>query len=118
MVVKTLSKDGTIEIKTESSKECERKVRLSNALSVPDNSKNLVSVSKLRSADYEVLFGKDLEKRKKNGTLFTFKQHDSLFLWKTVNSRGSKNYDFASGDGLSLRPKCLGYNFIEDFLKI
>ena len=91
---------------------------MSNALLVPDNSKNLVSVSTLRAADNEVLFGKDMEKRTKNGTIFPFEEQDNLSLWKTVISKGSENSNLASGDRLSLWHKRLGHNNIEDLLKL
>ena len=46
----SIERRGTIEIRTEDSKVCEQKIRLSNALLVADNSKNLVSVLKIRAA--------------------------------------------------------------------
>ena len=63
---KSIEGRGTNEKRTEDSKGCERKTRLSNSLLVIDNLKNLVSVSKIRAADNEILFGKDLEIRTKN----------------------------------------------------
>ena len=104
---------GTFEIRTEDSKECEWKIRLSHALLVPDNSKIWFQC---RAADNEVLFGKDLEIRTKIGTIFPFEEQDNLFLWKTVNSIGSENCNLASGDRLGLWHKRLGRNNIEDLL--
>ena len=91
---------------------------MSNALLVPDNSKNLFTVSKLRAADNEVLIGKDLEIRNKNGTIFPFEEHDNLFFWKTANSTGSENCNLASEDRLILLHKRLGHINIEDLLKL
>ena len=64
------------------------------------------------------MYGKDLEIRTKNGTTFSFEKHDSLLLWKTVNSIGSENCNFASGDRLNLWHKHLGHNNFEDLLKL
>ena len=89
---------------------------MSNAFHVPDNSKNVISVSKLRAADNEVLFGKDLEIRTKNGTLFPSGEHGSRLLWKTGNSKGSKNCSLASGDRQGLVHKRLGHNNFEVLL--
>ena len=65
---------GTIKKTIEDSKGCEGKIRLSITLLLPDNSENLVSVSKLRAADNRFLLGKDLEIRTKNGTFFPFEE--------------------------------------------
>ena len=108
---------GTIEIKTENSKGCERKIRLTMALFVPDNSKYLVSVIKQRAADDEVLFGKDSELITINGTVFLFEDYEIVFLWKTVNSTDSENCNLAVEDQLNLCYKCLRHNIIEDLLK-
>ena len=75
-------------------------------------------MSKFRAANNEVFFGKDIEIRTKNGTVFPFEEHDNLFLWKTVNSTGSGNCNLASGDRLCLWQKRLGHNSIEDLLKV
>ena len=104
---------GTIEIRPEDSKGCERKKRSSSALFVPHNSKNLVSLSKIRAADKEVLFGRDLEIRTRNGRIFLYEKHDSRFLL-TLNPTGSRNCNLANGDQLSLWRKGLGHNNIED----
>ena len=79
--------------------------------------KNLVSVSKLRAADNEVLFGKDLELRNKNGTSFPFEEHDISFF-KIENSTCSENCNLASGDRLILWLKLIEHNNIEDLLKL
>ena len=84
---------------------------------VPDNSKKLVIVSKLRAANNEVLFVKCSEMRTKNAKIFPFEEHDNLFFWKTVNSTGTENCNLVSRDRLSFWPKLLGYNNIEDLLE-
>ena len=81
---------------------------MSNALLVPDNSKNLVSVSTPRAADDELLFGKDLEIRTENEVIFPFEDHDSLLHWKTTNSTVSENRNLDSGDRLCSWHKRLG----------
>ena len=86
---------------------------MSITLLVPDNSKILVFVSD------EVFFGKDLEIRAKNGTIFPFEEHDYLFHWKTVNSTGTENCILVSGDRtkVNLKHKRLRHNINEDLLK-
>ena len=61
-----ISGKRTVEIRVLDSNGSERKIRLSNALLVPNNTRNLVSVSKLRVTGNEVLFGRTLEIRTKN----------------------------------------------------
>ena len=75
-----ISGKGTVEIRVLDSNGSEQKIRLSNALLVPNNTRNLVSVSKLRATGNEVLFGRYLEIRTKNGTIFSFEERDSLFI--------------------------------------
>ena len=106
---------GTIAIRTEDSKVCERKIRFSNALIVLDNSKQLTSVSKLRAADNELLFGKDVEIRTKGGAIFWFGDHDNLFL---LTSTGTKNCNLVNGDWLGFWHRPLGHNNIEDISKL
>ena len=73
----SISGKGTVEIKVSDSNGSERKIRLSNALLVPNNTRNLVSVSKFRATGKEVFFGRNLEIRTKNGTFFPFEERDS-----------------------------------------
>ena len=91
---------------------------MSIALLVPDDSKSLISVSKLRAADNEVLFGKDLEISTKNGTIGQIEEPENLIRWKTVNITCSENCNLASEDWLILWHKRLGHNKIEDLLKL
>ena len=79
-----ISGKGTVEIRVFDSNGSERKIKLSNALLVPNNTRNLLSVSKLRAAGNEVLFGRTLEIRTKNGTVFPFEERDSFFLSGTT----------------------------------
>ena len=51
-----ISGKGTVEIRVLDSNGSERKIRLSNALTVPNNTRNLVSVSKPRATGNEVFF--------------------------------------------------------------
>ena len=62
----------------------ERKKRLSNVLLVPTNTRNLIIVSKLRATGKKVFFGRTLEIRAKNGTIFPFEERDSLFIWNNI----------------------------------
>ena len=82
---RSISGKGTVEIKVSDSNGSERKIRLSNALLAPNNARNLVSVSKLRATGNEVLFGRTLEIRTKNGTVFPFEKRDSLFIWHNID---------------------------------
>ena len=91
---------------------------MSNVLHVPDNFQNLISVSPLRAADYEVLFVNDLEIRTKDGTNFPSEKHDNLFFSKTVNSTGTENCNLVRGERFSLWHKRRGHNDFEDLLKL
>ena len=81
---------------------------------VPNNTRNLVSVSKLRATGNEVLFGRTLEIRTKNGTIFPFEERDSLIIWKNNDYEEiSEQCNLANGDPLSL-----GHNNVEDIYKL
>ena len=110
-----ISGKGTVEIRDLDSKGSERKIRLNNALLVPNNTRNLVSVSKLRATGNEVLFGRTLETRTKNGTVFFFEERDSLFIWNNIDYEEiSEQCKLANGDPLTLWHKRLGHNNVED----
>ena len=57
----SISGKGTVEIKLSDSNGSERKIRLSNTLLVQNNTRNLVSISKLRATGNEVFFGRNLK---------------------------------------------------------
>ena len=111
-----ISGKGTVEIRVPDSNGLERKMRLSNALLVPNNTRNLVSVSKLRATGNEVVFGRTLEIRTKNGTVFPFEERDSLFIWHNIDY--GEQCNLANGDPLSLWHKRLGHNNVEDIYKL
>ena len=58
-----------------------KKIVLKDALFVPDNSKNLISVSKLREAGVDVSFGEKLE-FVFNKVSFPFEVENGLFVWE------------------------------------
>ena len=80
-----ISGKRTVEIRVLNTNGSERKVRLSNWLHVPNNTKNLVSISKFRATGNEEFFGRTLETRSKIGTVFPFEERDSLFICKNIN---------------------------------
>ena len=114
-----ISGKGTAEIRILDSNGSGQKIRLSNALLVPNNTRNLVSVSKLRATGNEVLFGRTLEIRTKNGTIFPFEERDNLFIWNNNdNEEFSEQCNLGNGDPLSLWHKRLGHNKVEDIYKL
>ena len=114
-----ISGKGTVEIRVLHSNGLKQNIRLSNALLVPNNARNLVSVSKLRATGNEVLFGRTLEIRTKNGTIFPFEERDSLFIWNNIDyGEISEQCNLANGDPLSLWHKRLGHNNVEDIYKL
>ena len=76
---------GAVEIRVLDSNGSKRKIRLTSALLVPNNTRNLVSVSKLRTTGNEFLFGRTLKIRTKNGTIYPFEERDSLFIWSNID---------------------------------
>ena len=115
----SISGKGTVEIGVLDSNGSERKIRLSNVLNVPNNTRNLVSVSKLRATGNEVFFSRTLEIRTKNGTIFLFEERDSQFIWKNIDYEvTSEQCNLANGDPLSLWHKRLGHNNVEDIYKL
>ena len=114
-----ISGKGTVEIRVLDFNGSDQKIRLSNALLVPNNTRNLVSVSKLKATGNEILFGRTLKKRTKNGTIFPFEERDSLFIWKNFDYEEiSEQCNLANGDPLSLWHKRLGHNNFEDIYKL
>ena len=105
----SISGKGTVELRVLDS-------RMNNALLVPSNTRNLISVSKLRATGNEVVFGGTLEIRTKNGTVFPFEERDSLFIWHNIDY--GEQCNIANGDPLSLRHKRLGHNYVEDIYKL
>ena len=69
---------GDVEFFAKNSNEELKKIVLKDALFVPDDSKNLISVSKLREAGVDVSFGKKLKL-----VSFPFEVENGLFVWKT-----------------------------------
>ena len=112
----SISGKGTVEIRVLDSNGLARKIRLNNALLVPNNTRNLISVSKLRATGNEVVFGVTLEIRTKNGTVFPFEERDSLFIWHNIDY--GEQCNLANGDPLSLWHKPLGHNNVEDIYKL
>ena len=114
-----ISGKGTVEIKILDSNGSERKIRLSKALLVPNNARNLVSVPKLRATGTEVLFGRNLEMRTKNRTIFPFEERDGLFIWNNIDYEEiSEQCNLTDGDPLNLWHKRLGHNNVEDIYKL
>ena len=112
----SISGKRTVELKVLDSNGSERKIRLSNALLVPNNTRNLISVSKLRATGNELFFGRNLEIRNKNGTVFPFEERDSLIIWHNIDY--GEQCNLANGDPLSLWHKRLGHNNVEDIYKL
>ena len=110
---------GTVKIRGLDSNGSERKIRLSNVLLVPNNTRNLVSVSKLRATGNEVYFGGTLEIRAKNGTIFPFEERDNLFIWNNIDyEKISEQCNLANGDPLRFWHKCVAHNNVEDIYKL
>ena len=112
----SISGKGSVEIRVLDSNGLARKIRLINALLVPNNTRNLISVSKLRATGNEVVFGVTLEIRTKNGTVFPFEERDSLYIWHNIDY--GEQCNLANGDPLSLWHKRLGHNNVEDIYKL
>ena len=112
----SISGKGTVEIRVLDSNGLARKIRLNNALLVPNNTWNLISVSKLRATGNEVVFGGTLEIRTKNGTVFPFEERDSLFIWHKIDY--GEQCNLTNGDPFSLWRKRLGHNNVEDIYKL
>ena len=72
---------GDVEFFAKNSNEELTKIVLKDALFVPDNSNNLISVSKLREAGVDVSFGEKLE-LVYNKVSFPFEVENGLFVWK------------------------------------
>ena len=72
---------GDVEFFAKNSNEELKKIVLKDALFVPDNSKNKISVSKLREAGVDVSFGEKLE-LVFNKVSFPFEVENGLFMWK------------------------------------
>ena len=88
-------------------------------LLVPNNTRELVSVSKLRATGNEVFFGRTLEIRAENGTVFPFEERDSLFIWNSIDyEECSEQCNLANGDPLKLWHKRLGHINIEDIYNL
>ena len=114
-----ISGKGTVEIRVLDSNGSERKIRLSNAVHDPNNTQNLVSGSKLRATGKEVFFGRSLEIRTKNRTIFPFGERDSLFIWNNIDyQETSEQCNSGNRDPLSLRHKRLGHCNVEDIYKL
>ena len=114
-----ISGKGTVEIRALNSNCSDRKIRLSNSMHVPNNTKNLVSVSKFRATGNEEFFGRTLEKRSKIGTVFLFEERDSLFICKNIIYEETSEYgNLANGDRFSLWHKPLGHNNVENIYKL
>ena len=60
-----------------------------------------------------------MEKRTKNGTIFSFEERDGLFIWNNIDYKEtSEQSNLANGDPPSLWHKCLGHNKNEDIYKL
>ena len=95
------------------------KKKLSNAFLLPNNTRNLASVSKLRATGNEAIFGRTLEIRTKKGTIFPFEERDSLFVGNNIDyEETSEQCNLANGDPLSLWHKRLGHNIFEVIYKL
>ena len=114
-----ISGKRTVEIRFLDSSGSGQKIKLSNALLVLNNTRNLVTVSKHRATGSEVFFSRTLEKRTKNGTVFSFEERDGLFIWNNIDYKEtSEQSNLANGDPLSLWHKCLGRNNNDDIYKL
>ena len=58
-------------------------IELKNILYVPENSRNLLSVSKMKKAGSEVVFGASSFVRQGNGSVYPLSDESGLFLWDT-----------------------------------
>ena len=72
---------GDVEFFAKNSNEELKKIVLKDALFVPDNPKNLISVSKFREAEVNVSFGEKLA-LVFNKVSFPFEFENGLFVWK------------------------------------
>ena len=76
-------------------------------------------MSKFRATGIEVFFGRTLEIRTKNRTVFPFEEKDSVFIWKNIDyEETSEQCNLTNGDPRSLWNKCLGLNNVEDIYKL
>ena len=64
-------------------------------------------------------FGRTLEIRTKNGTVFSFEERDSLFICNNIDYEEiSERCNLANVDPLSLWHKSLGHNNVEDIYNL
>ena len=58
-------------------------IELKDTLYVPENSRNLLSVSKMKKGGAEVVFGASSFVRQGNGSVYPLREESGLFLWDT-----------------------------------
>ena len=79
---KTLRK-GEVRFRVKDEKSKFKMIELKDTLYVPENSRNLLSVSKMRKAGAEVVFGASSFVRQGNGLVYSLREESGLFLWET-----------------------------------
>ena len=105
---------GDVEFFAKNSNEELKKIVLKDALFVPDNSKNLISVSKLREAGVDVSFGEKL-KINFNKVSFPFEVENGLFVWKTFPCSNENCFNV---DSLQLWHAKMGHNNFSDLKRL
>ena len=95
-----------------------RKIILENSLFIPENSRSLVSNSKLREAGAEVLIGPELSIIDKSGVEYPFRQEKNLFIWDFSEIDETCKENFLPSSSLKMWQKRLGHNNFTDLSKL
>ena len=105
---------GDVEFFAKNSNEELTIIVLKDAFFVPDNSNNLISVSKLREAGVDVSFGEKLE-LVFNKVSFPLEVENGLFVWKNFPC---SNEDCFNVDSLQMWHAKMGHNNFSDLKRL
>ena len=105
---------GMLSFLIKNSDEELKKIVLKDVLFVPDNSKHLISVSKLREAGDDVSFGEQL-KLVFIEVSFPFEVENGLFVWKTFPCSNENCFNV---DSLQMWHANMGHNNFFDFRRL
>ena len=74
---------GEVRFRVKDEKGELKMIELKDTLYVPENSRNLLSVSKMKKAGAEVVFGASSFVCQGNGSVYPLREESGLFLWDT-----------------------------------
>ncbi len=115
----TFEGKGKVKFTAESSDGDELTVELKDALLVPNNAANLISVGRLKKAGVTIHFGRDDFLETRGGTRFPIQAAGRLFVWKVMR-RGTECIVTGEMALASLKdwPERLGHNNREDVKRL